>query len=76
MTKYVAQAQALLTTFKNDQRGITAIEYGLIGVAMAALLATVLGTGDGEFLGELQQAFDSIAATLGANNNGGAAGGS
>ncbi|WP_417347792.1 Flp family type IVb pilin [Ferrimonas sp.] len=64
MIKTYAKAQAALATFKRDERGVTAIEYGLIGVAMAAALAAVLSTGEGDFLGELQQAFDQIGSSL------------
>ncbi|WP_028108163.1 Flp family type IVb pilin [Ferrimonas futtsuensis] len=64
MIKTYAKVQAALTTFKRDERGVTAIEYGLIGVAMAAMLAGVLASTDGKFLAELQQAFESIAKKL------------
>jgi pilus assembly protein Flp/PilA len=64
MTKLYVNAVTLLNEFKRDERGVTAIEYGLIGVAMAVALATVLGTGQGEFLAELKDAFKGIAGAL------------
>ncbi|USD38812.1 MULTISPECIES: Flp family type IVb pilin [Ferrimonas] len=64
MIKSIANLQALMHSLKQDQRGVTAIEYGLIGVAMAAALATVLGTTDGQFLKELTDAFTGIATKL------------
>jgi pilus assembly protein Flp/PilA len=64
MTKLCVNAMALLNEFKRDERGVTAIEYGLIGVAMAVALAAVLGTGEGEFLKELTDAFDGIGSAL------------
>ncbi len=64
MTKLYVNAVTLLNEFKRDERGVTAIEYGLIGVAMAVALAAVLGTGEGEFLKELTDAFDGIANAL------------
>ncbi|GAL34227.1 Flp pilus assembly protein [Vibrio maritimus] len=64
MTKLYVNAVTLLNEFKRDERGVTAIEYGLIGVAMAVALAAILGTGEGEFLKELTDAFDGIASKL------------
>ncbi|MGR5285665.1 Flp family type IVb pilin [Vibrio maritimus] len=64
MTKLYVNAVTLLNEFKRDERGVTAIEYGLIGVAMAVALAAVLGTTDGAFLAELTDAFDGIATAL------------
>ena len=64
ITKLYAKADAFLTTYKNDERGVTAIEYGLIAVAMAGLLAVVLSSGDGGFVGQLKLAFDKITTTL------------
>ncbi|AYV19986.1 MULTISPECIES: Flp family type IVb pilin [Vibrio] len=63
MTLYV-KALSFLTTLKNDERGVTAIEYGLIAVAMAVLLSAVLVFGEGNMLGELQQAFDAISGDI------------
>ncbi|MGR5501304.1 Flp family type IVb pilin [Vibrio sp. DNB22_10_4] len=64
MTKLYVNAVTLLNEFKRDERGVTAIEYGLIGVAMAVALATVLGSTDGQFLQELKDAFTGIAGKL------------
>jgi pilus assembly protein Flp/PilA len=58
LTKFYTKADALLTTYKNDERGVTAIEYGLIAVAMAGLLAFAMG--DTGFIGELKTAFLNI----------------
>ncbi|EDL54216.1 MULTISPECIES: Flp family type IVb pilin [Vibrio] len=63
MTLYV-KALSFLTTLKNDERGVTAIEYGLIAVAMAVLLSAVLVFGEGNMLGELQQAFAAISGDI------------
>jgi pilus assembly protein Flp/PilA len=55
----------LLNEFKRDERGVTAIEYGLIGVAMAVALAAVLATGDDSaFLQQLTDAFTGIGETI------------
>lgn len=39
ITKLYVKTSLFLSQFKNDQRGVTAIEYGLIGVAMAVALS-------------------------------------
>jgi pilus assembly protein Flp/PilA len=64
MTKLYVSAVTLLNEFKRDERGVTAIEYGLIGVAMAVALATVLGNADGDFLKELTDLFKGIGSEL------------
>jgi pilus assembly protein Flp/PilA len=71
MTKLYVNAVTLLNEFRRDERGVTAIEYGLIGVAMAVALATVLGATDGQFLKELKDAFTGIATKLSTANVGG-----
>ncbi|GAL03944.1 Flp pilus assembly protein [Photobacterium aphoticum] len=64
ITKLYAKADAFLSSYKNDERGVTAIEYGLIAVAMAGLLAVVLSNGEGGFIGQLKAAFTKITETL------------
>jgi pilus assembly protein Flp/PilA len=49
-----------LIALKNDRRGVTAIEYGLIAALMSAVLVTIFTT-----LGtNLTTAFTAIGATL------------
>lgn len=54
--------------FFNDSKGITAIEYALIGVAMATALAIILGAKDGSQAGTFTHAikgsFDSIVSSI------------
>ncbi|GAM69375.1 hypothetical protein JCM19236_6618 [Vibrio sp. JCM 19236] len=59
--------KSLLTRFKNDERGVTAIEYGVIGVALAVGLVLIFGNADdgSGFMGTLVAAFDSIAEAMG-----------
>jgi pilus assembly protein Flp/PilA len=38
------KAKLLLEEFKNDERGVTAIEYAIVGVAIATVVALVFGT--------------------------------
>jgi pilus assembly protein Flp/PilA len=54
---------ALMNKFrqlKNDRRGVTALEYGLIAAIMAGILVTVIGT----FGSDLTTAFTHIGTSL------------
>ena len=64
ISKCYEYANCRLGTFKNNQDGVTAIEYALIAVAMATLLAAVLGNQDKGFLGALNDTFEAIAAAI------------
>jgi len=66
ITKMYVNVSTFLATYKNDERGVTAIEYGLIGVAMATLLGAAFAAngGDGSIVGELTKAFDKIASGI------------
>jgi pilus assembly protein Flp/PilA len=47
MTKFITFLQALLTERRDDERGVTAVEYGLMIAFIAAVIAvgaTLLGT--------------------------------
>ena len=61
-TNLYVKTSMFLSQFKKDERGVTAIEYGLIAVAMAALL--LLATGDGGFIDNLQDAFTAISTDI------------
>jgi len=64
ITKFYISVKNNIDNFFKDQRGVTAIEYSLIGVAMATLLAFILGDQNSGFLGELKKAFDAIATAI------------
>lgn len=55
---------ALIKNFIDDESGVTAIEYGLLAAAMAAGVATLVGTtGDAtSMLGRLKAKFDAVLA--------------
>lgn len=60
-----AYIQALMGRFVKDERGITAIEYGVIGVAMAVLLGVLFTTGGtGSIVDSITGAFTKIATTI------------
>lgn len=58
---YIKTTNAL-HDFKNDQRGVTAIEYAIIGVAMSAIVLAV-------FNGTLKDALAAAMATITDNIN-------
>lgn len=64
LTKFYVAAHVRFHEFGKDQRGVTAIEYALIGVAMATLLAFILGDQNSGFLGALKDTFDKIAEAI------------
>lgn len=55
ITSLYVKASNMLNTFKNDERGITAIEYGLIAAAMAVLIMAVFATN-----GTVDALFDTL----------------
>ena len=65
ITKAYANVSAFLATYKNDQRGVTAIEYGLIGVAMAAVVSVAFAS-NGTIVTGLTKAFDAIGTSISA----------
>ncbi|ARB76243.1 Flp family type IVb pilin [Pasteurella multocida] len=67
---YIAVTESI-RNFKKDERGVTAIEYGLIAVAIA-LFIVALFYNDGGFMTALRGKFNDLATTItGANNIGG-----
>ena len=57
MIKYL---QILLNTRRDDERGASAVEYGLL----VALIAVVMAVGAAVFGTELDALFDSVAALI------------
>ena len=60
---YISVTEAI-HNFKNDQRGVTAIEYGLIAIAMAVFIVFVFSDSNG-FIKALQGKFGTLKETLG-----------
>lgn len=55
------KAKLLLEEFKKDERGVTAIEYAVLGVAVAAIVLIVFnGTGTGTLRGALEAGVTKI----------------
>ncbi|MEZ9628488.1 Flp family type IVb pilin [Vibrio breoganii] len=57
--------KTFLTRFKNDERGVTAIEYGIIGVALATVLSLVIASGDTGLVGTIKDAFNTMTKAMG-----------
>lgn len=50
LTKLFVKSTLALEEFKKDQRGVTAIEYAIIGVAMSAIVLAMFKTNLGATL--------------------------
>lgn len=62
LTKAYVKARLLVESFAQDQRGVTAIEYAIIGVAISAIVLAVFnGTTDG---GGLKGALDGAMTKI------------
>ncbi|MGY5579618.1 Flp family type IVb pilin [Vibrio cincinnatiensis] len=62
LTKLYVKSRLLLDSFAQDQRGVTAIEYAIIGVAISAIVIAVFN--DGAFKNTLVNAFGIIDNNL------------
>lgn len=51
-------------SFLRDTRGVTAIEYALIAVAISAMLFIVLGSGDDGLISKIKNSFKGIQDAL------------
>ncbi|HHX8457799.1 TPA: Flp family type IVb pilin [Vibrio diabolicus] len=68
ITKLYVTASNYLNNLRNDERGVTAIEYGLIAIAMATMLALVFYN-TGSLVDELKIGFDKITSALNSANS-------
>mgnify|MGYP000209520289 FL=1 len=57
-TKAYIKATEAFRSFKENQQGVTAIEYGLIAIAVAVLIVAVFYN-DGGFIDVLKKKFNS-----------------
>lgn len=68
ITKLYVITSNYLHSLKNDERGVTAIEYGLIAIAMAVMLVAVFYE-DAGLIDELKAGFATITTKLNEANN-------
>ncbi|QIA65836.1 Flp family type IVb pilin [Vibrio astriarenae] len=62
LTKMFVKAQVALQDLKNDERGVTAIEYAIIGVAISAIVLAMFN--DGGISEALTGAVDQISTNI------------
>lgn len=60
---YIAVTEGI-RNFKQNQQGVTAIEYGLIAVALAILIIAVFYN-EGGFIQSLKGKFETLTSTIG-----------
>ncbi|AKO48273.1 Flp family type IVb pilin [[Haemophilus] ducreyi] len=67
---YISTTEILCSSiqrFKKNQRGVTAIEYGLIAVAVAVLIIAAFYS-ENSFIKKLQSKFSSLASGISNQN--------
>ncbi|NOH98618.1 Flp family type IVb pilin [Vibrio sp. 99-70-13A1] len=64
-TTLFVKTQVALENYKNDEQGVTAIEYGLIAAAIAGVVALGFGDADSGIAGALSGVFETIRLALG-----------
>ncbi len=64
LTKLFVKASVAAQSYKKDEAGVTAIEYGLIAAAIAGVVAVAFGTGDSGISGALSDVFEKIQTSL------------
>ncbi|MBS9896616.1 Flp family type IVb pilin [Vibrio alginolyticus] len=64
LTKAYVKTRLLVESFAKDQRGVTAIEYAIIGVAISAIVLAVFTGEDAPLTKSLKSAFGVIDANL------------
>lgn len=62
-TKAYIKATEAVRNFKKDEAGVTAIEYGLIAVAIAVLIVAVFYSPNG-FKAALENQFNNLSSTV------------
>ena len=63
LNESTTKAWIFLTELKNDEKGVTAIEYGVIALAMAALLTTVFASSGG-VISALTDGFGKLSTAI------------
>jgi pilus assembly protein Flp/PilA len=63
MTTYLFNLYYWLTNFKNDDRGVTSIEYGILAAGIAVIFGALVAS-DGSFFNTLNKLFENILDQL------------
>ncbi|PKF81129.1 Flp family type IVb pilin [Vibrio sp. vnigr-6D03] len=64
LTKLFVNAQLTLENFKKDERGVTAIEYAIIAVAMSGIVFAVFGDDNAGLQKAMKAAMGKITTFL------------
>lgn len=67
LTKFYVKSRLMLDSFAKDQRGVTAIEYAIIGVAISAIVLAVFSQESG-LKGSLVGAVEKVTNNIDAVN--------
>ncbi|WPC76471.1 Flp family type IVb pilin [Vibrio porteresiae] len=70
----ITKVYATVVSFVQDQRGVTAIEYAIIGVAMSAIVLAVFNSGLSDSLNSAVTTISSNITTAGGTSASGASG--
>ncbi|CAH1524682.1 Flp pilus assembly protein, pilin Flp [Vibrio owensii] len=62
-TNLFVKTQLFIESFKSDERGVTAIEYAILGVCMSTIILAVF---NGTLYEALKGAIDTITSNIGA----------
>ena len=76
LTNFATKTRASLRNFRKNNKGVTAIEYGLIAVVMAAFIVYAF-SGPNSFVQKLQGKFDAVTNSVeqaGSSTSGGTGG--
>ena len=66
--KICIKAKVAADNFVNDRRGVTAIEYAVIGVAVSAMVLVVFVTDAGGLKAALKGAITTVTTNIGSAN--------
>ncbi|BAS48253.1 flp-1 protein [Aggregatibacter actinomycetemcomitans serotype e str. SC1083] len=66
-TKAYIKATEAIRSFRKNEAGVTAIEYGLIAIAVAVLIVAVFYSNNG-FIKGLQNKFNQLTSTVSSAN--------
>ncbi|MFN1531576.1 Flp family type IVb pilin [Vibrio jasicida] len=69
LNKVIFKTLAAIESFKHDQRGVTAIEYAVIAVAISAVMLAVFAGSDSPVQNALEQAMSSVAGNITSANS-------
>ncbi|WP_305421049.1 Flp family type IVb pilin [Photobacterium leiognathi] len=57
------EMRAFFAKFQKDERGVTAIEYGLIAIAMTVAISLIF-SGNGDFIKSLKGSYANVGKAL------------